>query len=600
MRHHALGEERVERLDRFGGQVAGLVHRTGEEARVQQVQNRVFDAADVLIDVHPIVGILGHSGRRGAGRGEAGVVPRRIDESIHRVRLAPGCRAAFRAGAVAPCRVTVQRVAGDVEGDIVGQLDGQVFLFLGHHTTGGAVDHRDRAAPIPLAGNSPVAQAVFGDALAVALRLGMGDGGGHTLFAGLNGVARKAADIGDLFRLHRHIGLGEGHISAVRRENWFDRQGIFRRKVEIALVMGGAAENGTRAVVHQNEVGDPDRQFPSGIQRVFHADAGVHADLFGGFQRLGGGAAQTALGEEGGDLGVGFQRFGQGVIGRDGGKRRAHERVGAGGVNLDLLEALWRADGVKGELQPARLTDPVGLHQPHLLGPVFQPVQGGEEFFGVVGDLKEPLGQLTPFHGGPGPPALALDHLLIGQNRHIDRVPIHHGSLAVNQTLFHHVDEHRLLLAVVFRVAGGKFAAPVDGQAQGLHLRAHVGDVAVGPFLGMAAPLHGGVFGGHAESVPAHRVQHGKSLRHLIARHHVAHGVVAHMAHVDAPRGIGEHFQDVILGLGRIAPRGEGASLIPGGLPFWFDGAGFVARHVWPQNVARRDYTAAGPKVQTD
>ena len=428
----------------------------------------------------------------------------------------------------------------------------------------------------------------------------MGDGGGDALFAGLNGIARKAADVGDFFRFHRNVSFSERRISTVSREHRLDRQGVFRRKIKIALVMSRAAENRAGAVVHQDKICDPDREFPGRVQGVPHADAGVHADLFRRFQRLGGGAPQTALGEESGDLRVGFQRFGQGMIRRDGGKACAHERVRAGGVDLKLAKPCRRADGVKGKLQPARLADPVGLHQPHLFGPVFQAVQGGEEFFGIVGDFEKPLGQLAPFYGGARPPAFAVDHLFIGENRHIDRVPVHHGSFAVNQTFFHHVDEHRLLLAVILRVAGGEFSRPVDGQAQGLHLVAHVGDIAVGPFLRMAAAFHRGVLGGHAERIPAHRVQHRKPLRHLIARHHIAHRVVAHMAHMDAPRGIGEHFQDVILGLGRIPPRGEGTGLIPGGLPFRFDGAGFVARHVWPQNVARRDYTAAGPKVQTD
>ena len=143
--------------------------------------------------------------------------------------------------------------------------------------------------------------------------------------------------------------------------------------------------------------------------------------------------------------------------------------------------------------------------------------------------------QFTPLDHGTGPPALAVDDLLVCQNRHVDRVPVHHSVLAVDEALFHHVDEHGLLLAIIFRVAGGELAAPVDGQAQRLHLRAHVGDIAVGPVLGMAAPLHRGVFGGHPEGVPAHRMQHAEPLRRLVAGDHVAHRIVADVTHVDAP-----------------------------------------------------------------
>jgi hypothetical protein len=59
---HALREERVEGLDRLLGQVAGAVHRPREEARVEQVQDRVLDAADILVDVHPVGGGLGSVG----------------------------------------------------------------------------------------------------------------------------------------------------------------------------------------------------------------------------------------------------------------------------------------------------------------------------------------------------------------------------------------------------------------------------------------------------------------------------------------------------------------------------------------------------------
>ena len=86
VRHHALGEERVERLDRLLRQMPGPLHRPGEEARVEQVQDRVLDAADVLVDVHPVVGV-GHVGRRRrVRRGEAREVPARSR------RRCPSCR----------------------------------------------------------------------------------------------------------------------------------------------------------------------------------------------------------------------------------------------------------------------------------------------------------------------------------------------------------------------------------------------------------------------------------------------------------------------------------------------------------------------------
>jgi hypothetical protein len=55
--------------------------------------------------------------------------------------------------------MAVERIAGLVEGDIIGQLHRQVLGRHRHDAAGLAVDDRDRAAPIALPRNAPVAQA---------------------------------------------------------------------------------------------------------------------------------------------------------------------------------------------------------------------------------------------------------------------------------------------------------------------------------------------------------------------------------------------------------------------------------------------------------
>ena len=65
--HHALREQLFERLAH--GYDAFVVHQLGEETGVQQVQNRVFDAADILVGLPPI--------RGGFGRDHVRVVARR-------------------------------------------------------------------------------------------------------------------------------------------------------------------------------------------------------------------------------------------------------------------------------------------------------------------------------------------------------------------------------------------------------------------------------------------------------------------------------------------------------------------------------------------
>ena len=51
---HALREQTRERLVDL--HMAALVQRAREEARIEQMQDRVLDAADILIDRHPVVG----------------------------------------------------------------------------------------------------------------------------------------------------------------------------------------------------------------------------------------------------------------------------------------------------------------------------------------------------------------------------------------------------------------------------------------------------------------------------------------------------------------------------------------------------------------
>ena len=168
------------------------------------------------------------------------------------------------------------------------------------------MDDRDRAAPVALARDAPVAQ------LEVDLALG------------LRAVAdrHRLEPPRDLLlgRLDRHpveearvdhqavavIGDrvdGEGRGIDVRRADDRGRaEAVDVDEVEVALVVRRAAEDRARAVVHQDEVGDIDRQAPVGIERMEDPEAGVVALLLRRLDRRDRGADLAAFLDEGREL----------------------------------------------------------------------------------------------------------------------------------------------------------------------------------------------------------------------------------------------------------------------------------------------------------
>ena len=90
--------------------------------------------------------------------GEAGKIPRRIDESVHRVSFAPRGSVAGGTGDILPCRVTIERVAGLVKSDIIRQFDGEIRDRNRHSAAFFTMNDRNRATPIALPGDAPIAE----------------------------------------------------------------------------------------------------------------------------------------------------------------------------------------------------------------------------------------------------------------------------------------------------------------------------------------------------------------------------------------------------------------------------------------------------------
>ncbi len=536
----------------------------------------MFDTADVLIHRQPVVGRLRVDHALVIVRaGVAGEVPGRLDEGVHGVGFALGWCAAFRARAYVELGHPGQRRAGAIRHHVFGQHHRQLVFRHRHIATAVAVDDRDRAAPVALAADTPVTQAELGTRLAEALLL-------QRHFDGIEGAFEIQAvvdpGVDQLAALAVGVLPGGGCLVAgTGAYHRLDRQAVLAGKFEVALVMRRHGHDRALAVVHQHVVGDPYRQQLAG-QRVLHAQGGGEALLLLGGDVGFGDAAALALIDEGLQLGVVLRRQGgQRMLGGDGHVGRTHQRIGAGGEDLHHTFAADAGDVVgEADLHAARLADPVALHGLDLLGPAVQLVQTLQQLIRVGGDLEVVHRDFALLDQRARTPATAVDDLLVGQHGLVDRVPVHRAVLAVDHALLEQTGEQPLFPAVVVRLAGGDFARPVDGQAQAFQLGLHVGDVLVSPFGRRHLVLHRGVFGRHAEGVPAHRLQHVLALHALVAGDHVADGVVAHVAHVQLAAGVGEHRQAIEGVLAGLFAHFKGFLRIPVGLRGGFDLAGLI------------------------
>ncbi len=564
--------------------MAGRLHGAGEEAAVEQVQDRVLDAADVLVDRQPAIDHLAVGRRVLDPRiSEAREVPRRIDEGVHRVGLARGRPVAAWARDVLPGRMAVERIARLVEVDDRGQLHRQVLHRHRHDAAFLAVDDRDRASPIALARDAPVAQAKIHLALAdrpVAARLAL-EPARHLLLGLLDRHAVEEARIDHPpVAIIGGVGDDEGlGIDVGRAHHRRVAEPVFVDEVEIALVVRRAAEDRAGSVVHQDEVRHVDRQLPVRVERMDRLHPGVEAELFRLVDQLLRGAGAPALGDEGGERGI-LLRGGsrERMIGRQRHEFCAEQRVRPRGVDFELGLAARRRLRIEREAdqQALRAADPVLLHDAHFFRPAVERVERAEQLVREGGDPEEPLGELALFDRRAGAPAAAVDHLFVGEHGLVDRVPVDPRLLAFDQPRREEVEEHALLVLVVARIAGRDLAAPVEREAHRLELRLHRFDVLVGPRARIDLALDGGVLGRQAERVPSHRMQHVEASGALVARHHVAHRVVAHVPHVDAPGRVGEHLQHVVFRARIGVGGGEDAALVPDFLPAGLRLAGVV------------------------
>ena len=146
---------------------------------------------------------------------------------------------------------------------------------------------------------------------------------------------------------------------------------------------------------------------------------------------------------------------------------RAEQRVGPRGEHLDDVLAFGRVlRHLEADQQSLRAADPVRLHQAHLLRPAVERLKRVEQVLRVVGDLEHPLRLLALLDERARAPASAVDHLLIGEHRLVDRIPIHLALLAIDQA---------------GRAADRETASAAGGSSRGRRSRARATSRATAP-----------------------------------------------------------------------------------------------------------------------
>ena len=565
---HPLGEEAGERLPE--PDQPEVVHHLGEEPRVEQVQDRVLDAPDVLVHRQPVVGDLARERLRVVVRvGVADVVPGRVDEGVHRVGLARGGSATARTVDDDPVLGGRQRRAAFRQVILdLGEKHRQLVVRDGHVPAALAVHDRDRAAPVALPREQPVPQAVADRRLGHAA---LGQPGNDRLLALRGGHAVELRRVDQDFALGvRDESIPLLGLALRGPDDLPDLEAVALRERVVALVVCGHGHDCAGAVLHQHVVGDPDRDplAVDGVDRVLaREDTVLLLPL-----PLDGGAASRVTHVLPYLLGIG-EGCDERVLRREHEEGGSEERVGPGREDGQIL-----ARPLDGEDDARALgaADPVALHRQHPLRPLLEQLHLVEQGVGVVGDLEEPLRQALRLDLRAAALAAAVDHLLIGEHRLVDRAPIDQRLLAVGETALVEAQEEPLRPAVVLRLVRRDLAIPVDRPAHAAHLVADRGDVPLGHLARVATLLDCGVLRVQAERVVAHRPHHHEAVAASEVRDDLAEHVVANVPHVELAGRVREHLQDI--GLARVLRRArlrvrhrEGARVLPDPLPLCLD-----------------------------
>src|SRR5437868_6947458 len=187
-------------------------------------------------------------------------VPGVIEEVVRHIGLAPAGLATLWARDAIPLFVTRQwRDTGIVRLEVLYERQDYRQILLRHRYCPAVVtvDDRYRRTPVPLTRDAPIVQPVVDHWLG-------GAGFRQELYDRLLGRLDIVAIEDTRIHQRSRFTLGECFIKrsvrvfALAANDANDRQIELRRELEVALIVAGNAHNGTRSVLHQHVIGDPD------------------------------------------------------------------------------------------------------------------------------------------------------------------------------------------------------------------------------------------------------------------------------------------------------------------------------------------------------
>ncbi len=260
--------------------------------------------------------------------------------------------------------------------------------------------------------------------------------------------------------------------------------------------------------------------------------------------------------------------------------RKHHEGPAVDRVGPCREDADWMTERRHGKIDVGadRAADPVALHQFHFFRPVLERIESGVEPIGVGRDLEEPLLELALHDHRSAAFAPAVDHLFVREHGLIARTPVDGRLPAIRQAALVELNEEPLVPLVITGMARGDLFRPVVEDPPSLELLFLACDVREGPFARMRAAFDGGVFGGQAECIPAHRIECRVPAHPQISIEGVAQDVVASVTDVEIAGRIRKHVQHVVL-VARLGDVDLGHTRVgPRALPLFFELFG-VVRH---------------------